>query len=241
MLRIALCDDDLLYINTILKPLILQSLKAAETQAEICVFNNGNTLISEFENHKDFDIVLLDIEMQEINGKEIAERLRKLNNNFTLAFITAFSEEAINTIPFFVKAFIPKSFNDEKILEILSKLIKECSECNPKYCIFEITKNKINELIRLDLNEIYYFQNRLGRIRAVTKNEEFMLTDRSLKSFEEHYSLTGFCRIHTDLIVNIGKVYEIMKNDILLTNGVKLPVSRRRRNDLISAFADLMT
>lgn len=241
MIRIALCDDDLVYINTTLKSLVSQALKAAEVQAEVCFFDDGNALISEFKEHRDFDVVILDIDMPKLNGKEIAERLREFNDDFTLAFITAFSGEAINTIPFSVKAFIPKDISGDKILVSLIKLFKDCSAKNSNYRLFEIIKDRETELIRLNDDDIFYFQNRFEHIILHTKSEEFMLTERSIKQLERRYDLSGFCRIHTDLIVNIGKVYEIMKNDIILTNGVKLPVSRRRRNDLISAFADLMT
>lgn len=127
------------------------------------------------------------------------------------------------------------------MLEGLVKLFKDYSAQNPRYRVLEIIKDKSAELIRLNNDDIFYFQNRFEHIYLFTKDEQFLMTERSIKQLEQHYDLTGFCRIHTDLIVNIGKVYEIMKNDIVLTNGKKLPVSRRRRNDLISEFADLMT
>lgn len=240
MIKIALCDDDLIFINSTLKPLASMAIKRAEIQAEVCFFNDGSALIREFQEHRDFDIVILDIDMPEWNGKALAEQLRELNSEFALAFITAFSDEAINTIPYSVKAFVPKDISGDKMLEALVKLFKDCSSQNPNFRIFEIIKDKEVELIRLNDGDIFYFQNRFEHIYLYTKNENFLLTFRSIKQLEQHYDLTGFCRTHTDLIVNIGKVYEIMKNDIVLTNGIKLPISRRRRNDLISAFADLI-
>lgn len=241
MIRIALCDDDLIYIDSVLKPLVAQALKKAEIQAEVCFFNDGNELVREFQEHRDFDIVILDIDMPKMNGKAIAEQLRKMNSEFTLAFITAFSNEAISTIPYSIKAFIPKDVSDERMLESLVKLFRDYSAHNTRYRVFEIIKDKSAELIRINNDDIFYFQNRFEHIYLFTNDEEFLLTERSIKQLEQRYDLTGFCRIHTDLIVNIGKVYEIMKNDIVLTNGKKLPVSRRRRNDLIAVFADLMT
>lgn len=241
MIRIALCDDDLIYINSVLKPIVAQALKNAEIQAEVCFFTDGNELVREFQEHRDFDIVILDIDMPKMNGKAIAEQLRKMNSEFTLVFITAFSNEAISTIPYSIKAFIPKDVSGERMLESLVKLFRDYSAQNTRYRVFEIIKDKSAELIRINNDDIFYFQNRFEHIYLYTNDEQFLLTERSIKQLEQRYDLTGFCRIHTDLIVNIGKVYEIMKNDIVLTNGKKLPVSRRRRNDLIAVFADLMT
>lgn len=119
MIRIAFCDDDLIYINSVLKPLVSQALKKAEMQAQVCFFTDGNELVREFREHRDFDIVILDIDMPKTNGKVVAEQLRELNGEFTLAFITALSNEAISTIPYSIKAFIPKDFSGEKCLRDL--------------------------------------------------------------------------------------------------------------------------
>lgn len=241
MLKIALCDDDLIYIDSVLKPLTAQALKNAEIQAEVCFFDDGSRLIREFREHRDFDLVILDIDMPKTNGKAVAEQLRMMNGEFTLAFITALADEAISTIPYSIKAFIPKDVSGKGMLEALERLFRDCSAKKPGYQVFETISEKAASLIRINNDDIFYFQNRSERIYLHTRDERFMLSDRSIKQLEQHYDLSGFCRIHTDLIVNPGKVYEIMRNDILLTNGEKLPVSRRRRNDLITAFADMIT
>lgn len=241
MFRVAVCDDDLTYINSVLKPMIANALRAAEFQAETYFFVDGNELLSEFKAHNGYDIVILDIDMPNINGKEIAKHIRQTDADCCIAFLTAYTDEALNTIPYSIKAFIPKDYTGERIFSELTKLFKDCLSQNRRRRNFEIVKNGTNGLIRLYDEEIFYFQNKNEHIFLNTENERFLLVEKSFKKLEEKHDLTGFCRIHTDLIINIGKVYEIMKNDILLTNGEKLPVSRRRRNDLIAAFADLMT
>lgn len=240
MLRIAVCDDDLTYIKSVLRPLISEALRTAELQAETHFFVEGVALLEEFKKHNGYDIVILDIDIPDINGKEIAKNIRQTDNGCCIAFLTAYSDEVLNTIPYAIKAFIPKNYSGEKVLSELIKLFKNYSPDN-RSTVFEITKNGENGYVRLYDDEIYYFQNRNEHIFLFTKNEQFLLTEKSFKKLEARYDLTGLCRIHTDLIVNIGKVYEIMKTDIVLTNGVKLPISRRRRGDLITALADLMT
>lgn len=241
MLRVAVCDDDLTYINSVLKPLISKALRAAELQAETHFFIQGNVLLNELKNHNGYDIVILDIDIPDINGKDIAKYIREIDTNCCIAFLTAYSNEALNTIPYSIKAFIPKDYSGEKVLLELVKLFKDYSSNNRHYTIFEVVKSGEDGYIRLYDEDIFYFQNKNEHVFLHTKDEYFLLTEKSFKRLEARYDLTGFCRIHTDLIVNIGKVYEIMKTDIVLTNGVKLPVSRRRRNDLIAAFAELMT
>lgn len=203
-------------------------------------FTNGTMLLNEFKKHTGYDIVILDIDMPDINGKDIAKHIREVDTECWIAFLTAYSDEALNTIPYSIKAFIPKDYLGEKVLLELVKLFKDYSYTNRHYTVFEVIKDGESGYIRLYDEDIFYFQNKNEHVFLHTKDEYFMLTEKSIKKLEARYNLTGFCRIHTDLIINIGKVYEIMKTDIILTNGVKLPVSRRRRNDLIAVFAELM-
>ncbi|MBD5384063.1 MAG: response regulator, partial [Ruminococcaceae bacterium] len=141
MLRIAVCDDDPIYINSTLKPLFSEALKAAELPAEIHFFVDGVSLLGEFRAHNGYDIVFLDIDMPDVNGIALAEELRKLDARFYLAFLTAYPDEAINTIPYSVKAFIPKNYSRGNILSTLAKLFKDYSAAWEEHTVFEIIKD----------------------------------------------------------------------------------------------------
>lgn len=241
MIAIAVCDDDLTYIDLVLKGLISRAVKEAGICARVDFFTDGAALLREFRGHRGYDIVILDIDMPGLNGKELAKQLRELDGEFWLAFLTAYSNEALNTIPYSVKAFIPKQYESEKILEPLIKLFADYAEENPRRRIFEITRDGAAGLIRLRDDEIFYIQNKKEHVYLVTEKENIRLTVKSLKQLGERYELDGFFRIHTDLIVNVAKIYEIRREEIVLTNGERLPVSRRRHAELFAAFADLMT
>lgn len=241
MLRIAVCDDDLTYLNLVLKDLVVKALKNAEVAARVNFFTDGNALLKEFEDHNGYDIVILDIDMPKLDGKTLAERLRALDKNFCLAFLTAYANEALNTIPFSVKAFILKDYSGEKLLRSLTKLLRDHAAEKPVYAVYDISKSDGGGCVRLCGEEIFFFRNIDEHVYLNTADRSFLLTAKSFKQLEERYDLSDFFRIHTDLLVNLGKIYEISKTDILLTNNVSLPVSRRRYNELVSAFADFIS
>lgn len=86
MISIAVCDDDKIFIEKTLKPLLAHAQKIARVVIEIKLFTDGNRLLEEYKNSKSYDIVILDIDMPSINGKELASRLRKLDSDLYIAF-----------------------------------------------------------------------------------------------------------------------------------------------------------
>lgn len=93
MIRIAVCDDDELYITKTIKPLLMKAQKVVGIQIDVKFFTNGVRLLEEYNNHQYYDIVILDIDMPDINGKELAARLRELDKDLYIAFLSAYKEE----------------------------------------------------------------------------------------------------------------------------------------------------
>ena len=93
MIKIAVCDDDKVFIEKTLKPLLFQAQNKARVNTDIEVFKDGKLLLDEFRCHQNFDIVILDIDMPSMNGKELAARLRELDKDLYIAFMSSYKEE----------------------------------------------------------------------------------------------------------------------------------------------------
>ena len=84
MLRIAICDDEIKDIK-IIKELTVNLLDALQLTYEIEEFLDGSLLLDSVIS---FDIILLDIEMEKMNGIEVARKLRVYNRDSKIIFIT---------------------------------------------------------------------------------------------------------------------------------------------------------
>ncbi len=76
MIKIAICDDDEIFISKTLKHAVSVAVKSAEITPKIRFFIDGTSLLDRFQNGEYYDIVILDIDMPKINGKELAAKLR---------------------------------------------------------------------------------------------------------------------------------------------------------------------
>lgn len=102
MLRIGICDDEreALESHTELVRHIMQKMGM---NADIRKCHTGNELLMEMEENGKFDIILLDIEMEYMNGIEAARKIRDTDAYVVLIFISAFDQyckEAISVQPY---------------------------------------------------------------------------------------------------------------------------------------------
>ena len=242
MLNIAFCDDDQVLLSRLLNEAknIISKLNVC---AKIYTFTDGNKLINSFQNYTPYyDIVFLDIDMPIIQGKEIARKLRLVDKNFQLIFITSYQDEALNVFQFDVSAFIPKDLIDEKLEEVLTRVLKKIEDQNVNFQVFEIEKKDYSVFeIKIPLNDIMYIECVNRDIYLHTQRETYMLKSNKYLELVEEYQQKGFVPIHRNCIVNIKYIFSIGDIDICLDNKEALPMSRRKKKQIVETFTHLVS
>ena len=89
--KIAICDDEQNQIDYMASIVASWSAHAGHN-CEIRTFTSAEAFLFEYEEDKAFDILLLDIEMENMNGIELAKRIRKDHNRAEIIFITSHFE-----------------------------------------------------------------------------------------------------------------------------------------------------
>lgn len=86
MYRIAICDDNVEQTG-ITETVILKFFSTIDKEVQVDVFFKPKTLLKTMSNSRTgYQIIFLDIEMQEMNGIEVARRLRELEKRFLTCF-----------------------------------------------------------------------------------------------------------------------------------------------------------
>lgn len=241
MIRIAICDDDIQYVEEHLTPLINQVIKKKDLQAQITNFDNGSVLLEKFQERNIYDIVILDIDMPAINGKELARKLRAIDDNFTLAFFTAYEKEVFSAIPIGISAFIPKKFNNDTISSALTELFDAFLAKKPQYEMLDVLIEGKPSLIRIQAGNIYCFLLEKKIITAHTYSESYILSERKFDNIVKKFLKSGFYQISRTCIVNVDKIYEVLDDNIIMDNGDILMVSRRAKKGLLNKITMFST
>lgn len=241
MIRLAVCDDDKLYIEHTLKPLLCRAEKISDAAVEISFFTDGNRLLEEYRKQKSYDIVILDIDMPSINGKELAAKLRELDSSLYIAFLSAYKEEVYEVISLDIKAFIPKDYNRNKCLDELVRLLKRYTEEKPEQQLFEVIENGESIIKRVNIDSILFIKSVKGTIMINTADGKFISTERSLKAFENRLANCGFYKACSNILLNVNKVYQVLDTQVILNDDTRIPISRRRRKELLVQLSRIIS
>ena len=234
MLNIYICEDN-----------EAQRAFVASFVSDYCIFRNLDAtvalasadpkeILTHYKNVQDPSLFILDIDLgAEINGIELASRIRKQDKKAAIVFLTTHSELALLTLQYKVEAldFIIKGNQDNvkrKIAECINTVYLRHTE-NDKSKLIKITVG--DKIIPLDMDDIILIETTQTRhkLRLHTKSRTLEFNGE-LKTMEEQLD-ERFIRCHKSYVINKDKIAVINKREssVTMKNGVVCPVSRSGR------------
>lgn len=140
MLKIALCDDDAVFLKE-LTGKIQELLRFEEKNAAIASFVNPTALTASVASGDRFDIFILDVEMPQIDGFKVAADLRKYQPNVALIFLTSHLQYAPEGYKVDALRFISKLNVDETLPEALQKALHTLEQQDQHSLLVQHYKN----------------------------------------------------------------------------------------------------
>jgi len=220
-MRIAICDDEnkeLLH----LKSHVIQF----EPGLAISLFLSAGDLISEAQKNP-FDIVLLDIEMDKLNGFDAAKRLKQMDNPPLIIFVTNSGEYTIRGYEVAFR-YLAKPVEFSILTKYLSAAFAEIA---PEK--FTVKENGLSCV--LPISEIYYFEKFKHHLILYTKTVDYQCR-MTLAEAEESISGNSFATPHKGYLVNLAHISSVGEACLTLTNGRTVPLSRRHKLEIERAL-----
>ena len=225
--RIAICDDEQNQIEYITS--IVASWSAHEGHGcEIRTFASAEAFLFEYEEDKAYDILLLDVEMKNMNGIELAKRIRKDNNRAEIIFITSHFEFVGEGYEVDALHYLIKPISAEKLTQVLTKAAEKLSVEPPSVVI-----SCEGETVKLYESDILYVESFLHYIVIHTKDNEYKIKE-NMSVFENRVS-DYFYRIHRSYLVSLKYITRISRTSVSIGN-TELPLSRGKYDDINRAF-----
>ncbi len=227
--RIAICDDEQNQIEYITS--IVASWSAHEGHGcEIRTFASAEAFLFEYEEDKAYDILLLDVEMKNINGIELAKRIRKDNNRAEIIFITSHFEFVGEGYEVDALHYLIKPISAEKLTQVLTKAAEKLSVEPPSVVI-----SCEGETVKLYEADILYVESFLHYIVIHTKDNEYKIKE-NISVFENKVS-DVFYRIHRSYLVSLKYITRISRTSVNIGN-TELPLSRGKYDNINRAFIE---
>lgn len=213
---ISICDDELTWCN-LLTELVSQWAKQRNTPIQIEYFKSAEEFLFH-EADKIAHIVLLDIEMKEMNGIELAKKIRQKNKEIQIIFITGYIDYIQDGYEVEALHYLLKPVTEEKLYHVLDRAVERITFLE-KSLLFVLH----GEMVRIPLHEIRYLEVRKNYV-TIHAQEDYEIK-QTLYELEKNLD-DGFCRTGRSFIVNLHYIKKITKKDVILEDGTEIPLSR---------------
>lgn len=215
--RIAVCDDseaDVTYISG------LAGRWAASTghTVRISTFTSAESFLFHYAERNDYDILLLDIEMGDMDGVTLAKKLRQDNDALQIVFITGYFDYISEGYEVAALHYLMKPVKEEKLFSVLDRAAEKLSK-NEKVLHFEVG----GEMARLPVYQIRYADVH-GNYVTIHASDD-LTVKMTLGELEKELD-DRFYRVGRSVIVNLTQISRVTKTEIRLSDGVSIPLPR---------------
>ena len=216
-MHIAICDDEQNELEY-LQELVMKY----NSKIDISLFSSAESLLR-YVDEAVIDVVLLDIEMDGINGFTAAEALRTMQNPPLIIFITNSSEYTYRGYEVAAFRYLPKPVSYKVLADVLSA----ASEIITPQKLTIIENGDIHVIY---INSILYFEYSGRSLTVHTTNRKYDWKMK-LSDVETLLQSKDFVTPHKGYLVNLNFVDSVLTHELALTNGVQLPISRRQKKE----------
>ena len=216
-IRFAICDDnptDVEYLSSVVK----EWAEKQNCNIVIHTFLSAENFLFHYAEQKDYDCLLLDIEMGQMDGVTMAKKIRHENESVQIIFVTGYSDYISEGYEVAALHYLMKPIHKEKLFEVLNRA-KDKLKRNEKVLLLE----QGGEMVRLPIYEIHYIEVRQNYITYHAKAD--YTVKKSLSEAEKELD-ERFFRIGRSYIVNLTYIRRITRSEVHLNNEEILPLPR---------------
>ena len=229
MIRIAMVEDEAA-VREQLQGYIQRYTRQYGTEFAVTEFSDGVEILDAYRPV--YDIVLLDVEMKHLDGMETARRIRELDRDVVLLFITNMAQYAIKGYAVGALDYVLKPVPYFAFSQQLQKAEEKLRRRARHYLAVPVEGG----LRRLDTAQIYYMESEGHRVHFYTEEGEFSAPG-ALKTFEEKLADLPFARCNSGYLVNLAQVKGVQQG-LAQVGPYELQVSRPKRKSFLAALAD---
>ena len=232
---IAICEDDRKERQELLM-FVREAQKQLSFAMDVETFRNGEELLASMRAGKKYELLLLDILMDGMNGIETAREARRLQPGFFLAFITSSREFGAEAFEMDAVHYLVKPVHMDSLLELFRRFFRRSG-----------IPVKMLEL-KWGSKSLCVPMHRITRIQSSNKGVDVYLqgagrpqwADVSFSKVEEMLDEEYFLRISRGLLVQMNYILCMEQNVCRFRDGTSSLISRREKKDIRRKYNDFL-
>lgn len=220
MLHILICDDDPEFASLLQGKITELPAYSRRRMTIECITDPRSITVQMIRK---MDLVFLDIDMGNVNGLQLARKIREIRKDSVLIFVTNYGEYAAEGYEVNAFRFLPKLCLDEKLPGYFEKALAECqahARTLNLVCDGEETALAIDKIIYVETSSgllLFHLDDAARPLRKCRM---------AMRKLEEMLADEGFLRIHSSYLVNMAYIQRLLSSGVTLCNGQFLMVSQ---------------
>ena len=231
LIHVAIVEDEPLFVQQ-LKEYIGRYEKDRGRRIKITTFADGEDITDDYRGG--YDIILMDIQMRFMDGMTAAEKIRTLDHEVIIMFITNMIQYAVRGYEVDAMDYVVKPVEYFAFSQKLDKAIGRMKKAVQTY----ISVPTEDGLQKLAVSDIYYIESQGHNACYRTARGEF-LSRITLKELEDSMSGYGFFRCGKGYLINMKHVDGISGNDCIIC-GERIPVIRNKKKEFMEMLIQYM-
>ncbi|MEI6578265.1 MAG: LytTR family DNA-binding domain-containing protein [Eubacteriales bacterium] len=227
-MRIAVCDDEKVCRDRIVG--LIKPYKEKDPEITVNEFCCGEDLVAAYANGEQFDILFLDIQMKDIDGVETAHIIRETDKNTIIFFITSHVNFVSDTFRVGTFQFLVKPVEEADFILDFERAIESYKINHYKH----LFKQKEGNCI-IEIKEIFFIEVYNKHLYVNAENQVYECTG-TLAEEEKKFKKYNFVMCHKSYLVNLRYIKLVGIDNIQLTNGKQIPLSKNFKTDVKAAL-----
>lgn len=221
-MNIALVDDEKIYLDEIAR--VCERFGYENNlEIEISVFSDAEDFLGALDGTV-FSMVFMDIYMNGMNGVFAAKKLRELDSNCILIFLTSSSEHMPEAFSCHAFEYITKPFTEQRVAETLKDAIKVMPAPTKYINLYSDRKN-----LKVMLDEIVSVVTDAHYIKVRTADGSSIRCRMTMAGFTEQVNDPRFILVNKGIAVNADRIIGFENNCCVTDDGEQLPIRVRDR------------
>ncbi|WP_246579073.1 LytR/AlgR family response regulator transcription factor [Alkaliphilus flagellatus] len=209
-MNISVVEDNKYEMNN-----IINVLKSISKEFNIYQASTGEECFKILEK-TDIDLFILDIQLPDISGLKIAEKIRNISK-YELTYIIFITTHIYFQLDAFKKVhcydFLEKPYKKQELVEIIKRLSNGISKQKEQIKVNrqQISLQMKNCIVKIYTDEILFVESNKRDCTVHTKNKEFLVKNTTVKKMLELLPIEYFMQVHRSYIINLENIHEIGK------------------------------
>lgn len=235
MLRLAVCDDEPAFQNR-LRSMTATYMAQRQDEYLLSTFSSGEELLG---SRGIYDIVLLDVQLEGIDGMQVAMELKERCQQTNIIFVSSFVQYAPQGYRSAIR-YILKQQLDADFAECMDAAMGQLEQAAD---VLMVSFSK--QQVAIPLGMLLYLESdgHMVRLHLEAGADEELPTQLygKITDFRDELRGRDFLQCHKSYLVNLDKVAAMNMDCFIMHNGDRVPISRRFAQDVKRAYGKYLT